>query len=972
MNNEFLRHVSEDLIKRFGNNLSNVTVVFPGKRARLFMNQYLAQTNGKPVWAPQYKTIDELYSQISSYRKAEPIETISLLYSIYCELVPDAEPLDEFYSWGEIILGDFDDIDKHLAPADKIFHNVYDLHSISTDYLTEEQEKTLREFFHNFSKEGNSILKERFLRLWEIMPDMYTTLRQRLMERGILYSGALYREVAQRLKNGEEDNLGEGKTFTFIGFNILDECEETLFRHCKECHNALFYWDYDELYINDPAWEAGFFINQNRRIFPNALEDECYDNLSRLKDITLVATSTNNAQTRYIPTWLGNTLDKKDGTEHKEENKTAIILGDEHMLGSVLHSIPENTPELINVTMGYPMSDTPVFSFLNVLMSLYLDGFDTAAQQYRFTYMQRLCRHPYYHLIEEEEEYLLKPSMIETKELIERLTRAVDVISRHFSQKEHPDVYDQLYNEALFKTHTQLQKFAELTSEGENGEKPLLDILPHTMRSLLKQILLSTSIPFHGEPAVGMQVMGLLETRNLDFENILMLNVEEGVLPKKSEDNSFIPYSLKESFGLTTIKHKISVFAYYFYRILARAEHVTLMYNENSSGVGGCEMSRFLRQLMAETSLPIKHVRLMPTNDRNMEKASSQIVKTDEMVKSLREKYINNNNHKLSPTAINTYLKCKMQFYYKYIANIRIDDKPEDGITRPIFGTVFHDSADMFYRHTMKHYGTNVINSETLQLALKNKETMIYPFVNISLIYNFFKPLDDDDKEKMFEKIETYSYQKILELADNFYNNPRNANLLTGLNHIIHSVLKQFILQLINYDCKHAPFTLESLEKDYYYELKLSEDEKIITGGRVDRLERDSKDRLVVVDYKTGGKPEPERSIDSIIEHKTMHADYFLQTFLYAMAVKQTFNAECVQPTLFYVNKASKADSYDRTLLIGTATNNQAVLNVADVQEEFTEKLRDAISTLFDKDTPFTQTENQTICNNCKYREICK
>ena len=970
----FLRDVSIDLLKRFGNNLSKVTVVFPGKRAKLFMNQYLAEESERPVWAPQYVTIDELVHKMSTYRKADTITSVCQLYNIYSRLIPDAEPLDEFYNWGEVILSDFDDIDKHMAPADKIFRNVYDIHAISTDYLTDKQVEALREFFHNFDKESNSELKQRFLRLWDIMPDLYTQLRSELSDKGLLYAGALYRDVAERLKRGDASSDAEaaltngmssheGCAYVFVGFNILDESTETIFRHFQQEHKALFYWDYDQLWTKDDKWEAGLFISQDLRLFPNALGEEYFDNLKNLKDLTFIATSTNNAQSRYIPTWIDSYLTQT-------ENETAIVLADEHQLGSVLHSIPENAPHSINVTMGYPLSDTPVLSFLNVVMSLFIDGFDTATGHYRQTALDRVRRHPFYNYCGKE---MFKPEECNSEQLLERLIGIVDAVSHHYALKNQSDIYDQLYCEALFQTHLTLTRFLQLT------QADVLNVNPFTLRRLLWQIFSATSIPFHGEPAIGMQVMGLLETRNIDFRNLLMLNVGEGILPKRSDDISLIPHNLRESFGLTTIRHRISVFAYYFYRLISRAEHVTLMFNENTVGATANEMSRFMRQLMAETDIPINYIRLTPSNAPEDGETQNEVFKTPEIVDSLRRKYINNEAKSLSPTAINTYLNCSLQFYYKYVAGIFVEDKPEDGITPALFGTIFHDSAWLFYTHIMHDYGTQVINADMLGKVLSSPDTQLYPFTDISLILNYFNPIEDEKKREIeMTRLAQMSMTEIRQIVADFFGKTENATLLTGLTHIIHGVLRQYLLHLIQYDKIHAPFTIEALEQEHFYRLEVNPGEFIRTGGRIDRLERDTQGRLTVVDYKTGGHAEPIKDVEEIIKHEKKNAGYFLQTFLYAMAVQQEGHnpdspipAEAVCPTLFYINRANRPKKYERTLHIGTVAKNEPVNDVSPYVEEFTKRLSTALRDLFSPDKPFRASTYEKACIYCDFKQLC-
>lgn len=956
MANKFLELVAKDLLTTYGNNLSKVTVVIPGKRARLFMNQYLAQQSDKPVWSPRYQTIDELFLELSPYRKAEQIETVCLLYQIYSSLFEDPKSLDEFYSWGEIILSDFDDIDKHLAPADKIFSNVYDLHAIQESYITPEQEQALREFFSNFSIEENSELKKRFLRLWKIMSQMYHGLRKQLMQRGYLYSGALYRDVVERYKQVDTEKDSESqegiklaemqkRTYAFVGFNVVDECEESLFRLLGKEHTR-FYWDYDEMYINDvhfkaqgtsgnpggksfigAPWEAGLFLRQNLKNFPNSLPAEYFKNLHKLKDITFIATSTDNAQARYIPTWINKKL-----TE--EENDTAIVLCDEHMLQPVLHSLPEEKPKQINVTMGFPLTDTPIFSFLSILTSMQIEGWDENTKRFRTSFKEKVVRHPYYEL--SKGALLENEQFVHHSDNVSLLSYLQDIITelggfyaqRLNKNKEEEDspinVYDQLYGEALYQVHKVINRFITLITDGT------LVVHAITLRRLLRSVLSSTSIPFHGEPAIGMQVMGLMETRNLDFSHLLMLNVGEGTMPKKSDDNSLIPYPLREAFGMTTIKHRISVFAYYFFRLLQRTEHVTLMYNENSSGVKNNEMSRFMRQLMAETDLPIHHIRLTPQNEQHDKEKITLAEKTNEIVEQLREHY---SQKVLSPTAINTYLECPLKFYFKYVAKMYVNVEHEDGISPKFLGDTFHKAAENFYKALGEKYKTQTFTAEMLRQALENKETQIARHID----------MEDYDAT-------------------------------CGLPLIVKNVILQYLCKLISYDMNHAPVTIKGMEDEYHLKLNIAEEGKapivLKIGGRIDRLDTTSKG-YQVVDYKTGGSPDSIADIEAIFKHEAKNAGYYFQTILYSLAVSHHYHCG-VKPSLFYVNKANDAKNFDSSLFFkpprGTA---QSIDNVQDFEDEFTNKLIEKLREMFNPDINFCATDNIKKCKYCDYIKLC-
>ena len=964
MADKFLELVARDLLQTYGNNLSRVTVVLPGKRARLFMNQYLAQNSDKPVWAPRYQTIDELFLELSPYRKAEQIEAVCTLYKVYSRLIGEPKPLDEFYSWGELILSDFDDIDKHLAPAEKIFRNVYDLYSIQEPYFTPEQVEALREFFANFSEEGNTELKKRFLRLWEIMPKLYEGFKQELKEKGYLYSGALYRDVVERQSRRSEEaqqklsKLHE-RQYAIVGFNVVDECEESLFRMLGEEHTR-FYWDYDEMYMKNlqfkmvtsdgktrnctgAPWEAGLFINQNLKNFPNSLPREYFDNLRHLKDITFIATSTDNAQSRHIPTWIDQQL-----TE--QENDTAIVLCDEHMLQPVMHALPEDKPKLINITMGFPLTDTPIYSFLSILTSMQIEGWDYSAKRFRRSFVEKVKRHPYYRKCKKE---MLMVHPDSNLELLNYLQDVIGEIGNENSSKpenskaENPEaensesnVYEQLYNEALYQAHKIINRFITIIEDGT------LDVHPITLRRLMRNVLSGTSIPFHGEPAIGMQIMGLMETRNLDFKHLLMLNVGEGTMPKKADDSSLIPYSLREPFGLTTIRHRISVFAYYFFRLLQRAEHVTLMYNENSSGVKNNEMSRFMRQMMAETDLPIQHLRLTPTNEPKDKTVVICAEKTPEMVQKLKERY---SQSLLSPTAINTYLDCPMRFYFKYVANLKTEEETQDEIRAVDIGKIFHGTAEKLYRKLWADYGTNRLTAEMLRPILEHKETKLTPI------------LEEVMRELNFETA-------------------------SGLPLIIKNVVQKYLVHLIQYDILHAPVTVSALESYCSLPLDISNkgEEPLVVniGGIIDRLDWTG-DGFQVVDYKTGGQHESMGDISKIFEHKAKSAGYYLQTILYSLAVSEEHHCP-VKPSLFYVHRATNPREYDSSLTFKPSRGEETPIeDVRPLKEEFLEKLKEKLRELFNPDINFRQAQKEDRkndgelvddddkCTYCDYQKLC-
>ena len=633
----FLQLVAHDLYAKIGNDLSRTVLIFPNKRANLFFNEYLAGESDQPIWSPAAMSISDLFQKLSVQKTGDPIRLVCELYKVFKEETESQETLDDFYFWGELLISDFDDVDKNLVDADKLFSNLQDLKSLMNDYefLDKEQEEAIQQFFRNFSIERRTELKEKFISLWDKLGTIYHHYRKNLTELGIAYEGMLYRNVIEQLNT---DQLKYDK-YIFVGFNVLNKVEKEFFRKLQKADKAIFYWDYDIFYTQQiKKHEAGEFINRNLKDFPNELPASYFDSLKKPKKIRYISASTENAQARFLPEWIRTTF----SSDNEKEN--AVVLCNETLLLPVLHSIPEEVKN-VNITMGFPLAQTPVYSFINAAMELQTNGyrFDTG----RFTYetVSAILKHPYTRqlstkadIIEREltktNRFYPLPSELKQdeflanlftprngiKELCDYLIGLIkDISTLYRKEGEYNDIFNQLYRESLFQSFLKINRLYSLIESGE------LNIQPHTLKRLISKVLTSSNIPFHGEPAIGMQVMGVLETRNLDFRNLVMLSLNEGQLPKTGGESSFIPYNLRKAFGMTTIEHKNAVYAYYFYRLIQRAENITLLYNTSSDGLNRGEESRFMLQLLVEgpheitreylESGPVSYTHLtLPTN----------------------------------------------------------------------------------------------------------------------------------------------------------------------------------------------------------------------------------------------------------------------------------------------------------------------------------------------------------------------
>ena len=956
----FLQLVAQDLYSKHGNDLSKVALIFPNKRASLFFNEYLAAQSDKPIWSPAYISISELFQQLSPLKLGDPIRLICELYKIFKEETRSEEALDDFYFWGELLIGDFDDIDKNMVDADKLFTNLQEMKSImdDLDFLDEEQEAAIQQFFQNFSIEKRTLLKERFISLWDCLGNIYNRYKEQLKSLGIAYEGMLYRDVIESL---DTDALEYDK-FVFVGFNVLNKVEYSFFKMLQAKDKAMFYWDYDRFYtgnvenigekgIRKTYHEAGEFIWRNLRDFGNELPSQYFDVLHQPKNITYLASATESAQARYIPQWLESL--PKDG----EEKENAVVLCNETLLLTALHSIPD-TVENVNVTMGFPLAQTPVFSFVNAFIELQTNGYKKESGRYLYEYVESILKHPYTRLSSEQAEKVeleLKnknrfyplPSELQQDEFLKmvftpalsildlcqsicKLLKEIAVFYRQ--EKDSDDIFNQLYRESLFKCYTMVGRMSTLIESGE------LDVRIDTFRRLLNRILTAANIPFHGEPAIGMQIMGVLETRNLDFKNLLMLSLNEGQLPKSGGDSSFIPYNLRKAFGMTTIEHKISVYAYYFYRLIQRAENITLAYNTSSEGLNRGEMSRFMLQFLVEWPHLIKQ-EYLEAGQTPQSRRDICIEKNPANRLQLLHKFDLNSNPKaliLSPSALNAYLDCPLRFYYKYVAEIRIPNEISAEIDSALFGTIFHLAAQLIYESLCEH--GNMVQKTDLEALLKD-ESRLNRFV-----------------EKAFKK--------------EFFHIPENERPeYNGLQLINSKVIVSYIKQLLRNDLNYAPFEMKGMEEKISETIELDNNISLKVGGTIDRI--DLKEGTIrIVDYKTGGQPKSLKNMEELFTPSDKRPNYIFQTFLYSsIGCKQ--DRYKVAPSLLYIHKAAN-EAYSPVIEIGERKEKRPVEDFKEFNAEFRALLMNLLDTIFDESTPFTQTEELSKCQYCDYKSLCK
>ena len=955
----FLKLVAADLYKHTEGNLAHTAVVFPNKRAGLFFNEYLAQESDSPIWSPAYVSISELFRSLSPWEVGDPVKLVCELYKIFRRETQSTETLDDFYFWGEMLISDFDDADKNKVDTDKLFSNLQDLRNIMDDYtfIDDEQEEAIRQFFQNFSIERRTALKERFISLWDVLGNIYKGFRESLASQNIAYEGMMYRHVIEHLN---VDKLPYEK-YVFVGFNVLNKVEHTLFTQLKDAGKAVFYWDYDEFYMKENrqavTHEAGEFIRRNLRDFPSPLSGELFKNLSKPKEVHYIASSTENAQARYLPQWIRNNLTTP-------EKETAVVLCNEALLQPVLHSLPAEIKH-VNITMGFPLSQTPVYSFLIALLELHTHGFNFKSGRYTFQSVVTLLKHPYTRQLTGQAELLEKeltrnnrfyplPGELGKDEFLTRLftplsgnlnlcirlsetlQQVAGIYQANTSGTEDTDAFNQLYRESLFKAYTTINRFRTLIEEDE------LTVQSETFRRLLVKVLSATNIPFHGEPAIGMQVMGVLETRNLDFRHLVLLSVNEGQLPKSGGDSSFIPYNLRKAFGMTTIEHKIAVYAYYFYRLLQRAERITLMYNTSSDGLNRGEWSRFMLQFLIEWPHPITR-QFLEAGQSPQGTSPITVEKTPDVMRRMQSLFDvrANPKAKFSPSALNYYLDCPLKFYYRYVAGLSAPDEVSAEIDSATFGSIFHYAAEHIYKDLTTH--GKVINKEALETLLRN-EVKLQDYVDTA-----------------FKKL--------------FFNVPQNEKPeYNGVQLINSAVIARYLKQLLQNDLRYAPFTFIASEMEVDEPIDIQTPKGVIKsriGGIIDRM--DSKDgTLRIVDYKTGGDADTPPHVESLFIPDKKRSNYVFQTFLYAAIMCRKQPTMKIAPALLYIHRAA-TETYSPVIQMGEPRKpKEAVEDFSKYEKEYRERLQGLLEEIFNPEKSFTQTEIIEKCTYCDFKALCK
>ncbi|MEZ4971729.1 MAG: PD-(D/E)XK nuclease family protein [Cyclobacteriaceae bacterium] len=923
-----------------------LTIVFPNRRAALFFQKYLAESLEKPSWSPRLLSIEALFSSLSELREPDRLSLIYRLYKVYQEVMKNEEPFDRFYFWGDMLLRDFDEVDKYLVNATLLFKDLSKLKELdeSFDFLTEEQKEFLKGFWMSF-EEKPAGSKEEFLKVWRKLPKVYTEYTKSLRKEKLGYEGMIHRDVAERVEKdnilGKKEDAGK---YVFAGFNALTRAEENVMAWFVE-RGARVFWDVDEYYVEDKSQEAGQFFRQYRQhsVLGKTFEQPSSFFKGEKKEIHLTGVPQRIGQAKLTGQRLAEEIPKAE-----DAVKTVIVLPDESMLLPVLHSLPPELPD-VNVTMGYPLRNTPLYNLLDLLIEMQLQR---KGAYFSHRQVTAILGHAYIIALEKEEAQKIRNSIVSANRVFishEELIREETILTELFTIKEPEQASEYLIDivkrlgasfsdrqsfdrEYAFHFHRHLSRLHEVLQD--SGKHPDW----RGYQKLFRQVVLSQKIPFTGEPLKGLQVMGVLETRNLDFDNVYVLSLNEGMLPSAARQGSYIPHSIRRAYQLPTHDHQDAIYAYLFYRLLQRAKKVHLYYNTEPDIIGNGEMSRYVQQLVYESELPIKHYVLHNAVQINAIEAVA-VPKTKEILQLLN-KYLAEGGsaeerRELTPSALNDYIECRLRFYLKHLARLREADEVEEDLDARVFGNLLHDVVFWFYQ----------------ELASRNKGQ-----------------IDKKDFEGADELVLKLIDKAFIEL---YRLDPAKEVVYEGQRIVVRTIVREFMSKIVERDRFHAPFIIEALEQKFAVPFDTGK-QTIVLGGKIDRVDRKGQ-QVRVIDYKTGKDELGVESIESLFDGTGRRNKAAFQTMLYAFLFDKELKdpaAKLVPGLLNRKNLFEENFSFGHPL--GRGRDKRVIDDARQFFPEFEDRLRHTLSELYDTSVPFDQTPNVKACGFCSYKGICR
>jgi ATP-dependent helicase/nuclease subunit B len=858
----FLAQLAEHIYLNYKDSMSNVCIVLPNRRAGVFLKAHLARLLDKPIWAPQVFATEDFVAKLSKLQVLDNVQLVIRLYGSYQKVKgEEAEPFDDFLKWANMLIHDFNEVDNYLIDPEKLFGYINEARAIEV---------------WNIGGEKPTEFQLKYLKFWESLGSIYKQFQSDLLQNGETYKGHSFRMVAENAFEFlvEHEPTEKWDQIIFAGFNAINAAEEKIISNLIENGRAEILWDADEYYYHNENQEAGLFLRKHLNKKSLRKGSEAIKWLSKNlvespKNIHIYGIAQNAGQAKAA----GHILEQMQMENYQD---TALVLADENLLLPVINSLPDNLDKL-NITMGYPLKNSPIFSLVDSLLSLYENAFENennkikASKKFYHRELLNFLNHPYLkyfgdyqHQIEFRRirDFIIKNnrSFISPDEIF-KLTENEEV-KRIFSSASAAD----LLNILLFLNEKLVQGFMQKKESDHsiNFEylyyftktiKQLLSLLADTdiigsyktVKHIFIQLIASETLPFYGEPLNGLQLMGMLETRCLDFKNVILLSANEGFLPAGKTSSSFIPYDIKKEFGLPTYYEKDAIFAYHFYHLLQRADNIHIIYNTDPDNKGGGEKSRFLLQICQELYLVNKNVNItekiinIPLEKQKPAIATiSKNKKVTELLDKLAERG-------LSPSALISYINCPLDFYYRYIIGLREDEEVEELVDDSLMGTFVHKVLENIY----DDFKDKKADAEKISGALKN-----------------IAPLVEEVFSSKFSKHE-------LQFGKNFI----AVKIATKY---VSDFLEREIKSILESEKAGRPIFIKALEKKLEHEMELpSLKKKVKLTGFADRIEHNGFDTKII-DYKTGSVTDSELNISDLSELLTPKKNKAFQLLMYA------------------------------------------------------------------------------------------
>lgn len=946
--NTFLAEVADYLMDNHATDLGACTVVFPNRRAGMFLKKHLSRRIDKPVWAPEILSLEDFLQSFSTIKKTDPLTLVFELYEAFRQHQPHAEGFEHFYFWGEMLLRDFEEVDHYLVNPTHLFHHIKSDRELmdAFPFLDEDQEKIIRSFWHQFFPTATRS-QEQFVETWRILAPVYTSFKERLQKENTGYTAHIYRQLVDHVASQKLDWAGP---VIFAGFNALTPAEERLIKYFVSEHAAEMLWDLDAYYLDNPQQEAGAFLRKYRHdtVLGKTFPKELPSRLTAEKAVSVTGVALEMGQAKALSEKVAHLVEK----EKVPLEEIVIVLPQDYMLFPVLNVIPASV-EKLNVTMGYPLKDTPLYGLLEAALEVQEHKQMSSDNGLSFYHKPSLdvLSHPYLYLKERKDydEFIAtvrKENRIRLfhDELEALGIPVVNAVFRELKAGETLAGYLGHVVELLGSQTTErmglereyLYHFQQLLARLEQIlAKQTTEVDLKTFKALFRKAARSVKMPFSGEPVEGLQVMGVLETRNLDFRHVFMVNMNEDIFPSSQRQGSFIPYGIRKAFALPTFETQDAIYAYLFYRLFHRAEHLSFYYNMYADfGMSG-EVSRFLRQLELESPLTIQKYKLS-NSVHSREVRPITIQKTDDIIQTLLDSYGKGNWSKLSASALNNYFSCRLKFYFKYVLKLHSKDDLTDDLDARRFGNVMHHTIEYLYADVLKNRPDRVVNENDF--------------------FNLTNSIDGA-MEKAFRKEYGIKDGRRFALKD--------RHLVMG------DIIRKYVAHVLEMDKRRAPFRIVSMEKEdnYLRILDVEVDGKtyeLQLYANIDRV--DQKEGAVrVLDYKSGRDESEVKNLDLLFQRSKDRNKAAFQTMYYAWLYASKHGTEqSIVPGLMNIQELFRPGFDERLTL-----NGEPIADARFYLPEFETRLRELLAEIFGMEQPFDQTEETKTCEYCDFRHIC-